>query len=183
MTSYYSIFTGKDNQYYFNLKAGNHEIILKSEGYKSEQSALNGINSVQNNCTDDLNFERETAEDGSPYFVLKAKNHQTIGVSEMYNSQQAMENGIESVKQNGVTTEIKGLSKKHINIFLNKDLYKVLSDSMTGAQILELGNFSPDKYCLFLIKGNQQDEISSDQVVPLTNGMRFRAIFNNIKFG
>jgi uncharacterized protein YegP (UPF0339 family) len=38
---------------------------------------------------------------------LKAANQQIIGKSEMYSSEQAAKNGIESVKQNCGSTEIK----------------------------------------------------------------------------
>lgn len=183
MTAYYNIFTGKDDQFYFNLKAGNNEIILQSEGYKTKQGALNGIESVQNNCSDDSNYERKIAKDGSPYFVLKATNGEPIGKSEMYSSAQAMENGIESVKSNGKTTKIKGHDDKDINIILNKKPYKVPSETLTGTQILALGGFSPSKYCLFLVKGNEQEEISPDQIVSLKNGMKFQAIVSDIKFG
>jgi uncharacterized protein len=35
--------------YYFVLKAANHEVIAKSEMYKTKQAAQNGIESVQAN--------------------------------------------------------------------------------------------------------------------------------------
>jgi len=47
---YFNLFkSDKNNEYYFNLKAGNHEIILQSEGYKAKASAENGITSVKAN--------------------------------------------------------------------------------------------------------------------------------------
>ncbi|MBL4879726.1 MAG: YegP family protein [Oleispira sp.] len=104
--AFYLLFTGKDNQYYFNLKAGNNEIILQSEGYISKQGALNGIKSVQIHCTDDRNFVKKISKDDSPFFVLRAKNNEIIGKSEMYSSTQMMLKGIESVKFNGITITI-----------------------------------------------------------------------------
>ncbi len=89
-----------DGQYMFNLKAGNGETILTSERYQSKDGALNGIESVRKNASLDERYERRTASNGAPYFVLKAANHQEIGRSEMYSSQAAMENGIASVKRN-----------------------------------------------------------------------------------
>tara|TARA_R110001592_G_scaffold284685_1_gene552997 strand:+ start:5561 stop:6112 length:552 start_codon:yes stop_codon:yes gene_type:complete len=183
MTAYYNLFTGKDDQFYFSLKAGNHEIILQSEGYQSKQGALNGIESVQVNSSDESNYERKIANDGSPYFILKAKNGEPIGKSEMYSSTQAMENGIESVKSNGKTVKVKGHEDKSINIILNKKPYKVSSETLTGSQILALGGYSSGKYCLFLVKGNEQEEVSSDETVSLKNGMKFQAIVSDIKFG
>lgn len=46
----FTLFKGKDDQYYFNLKADNGEIIAQSEGYTSKQSAENGIASVRSNA-------------------------------------------------------------------------------------------------------------------------------------
>jgi len=92
--------TGKDGKFYFNLKAANGKVILSSEGYNSRASAEAGIESVRKNSQKDANFERKTASDGSFYFILKAANGETIGKSEMYKSEQSMENGIESVKKN-----------------------------------------------------------------------------------
>jgi hypothetical protein len=89
-----------DGQYVFNLKAGNNQTILTSERYQSKDGALGGIESVRKNAPLDQRYERRTASNGDPYFVLKAANHQVIGKSEMYSSQAAMENGIESVKRN-----------------------------------------------------------------------------------
>jgi len=43
MTAKYTLFKGRDNQFYWNLKASNGEIIAQSEGYTVKQSALNGI--------------------------------------------------------------------------------------------------------------------------------------------
>lgn len=108
MAGYYVLKKAANGQYMFNLKAGNHEIILTSETYSSKAAAQNGIASVQKNSPDDANYERKTASNGSPYFVLKSPaNGQAIGRSEMYSSTSAMENGIASVKTNGPSGDIK----------------------------------------------------------------------------
>ena len=96
----FQVKTGKDGQFYFNLTAKNGQVILSSEGYKAKESCENGISSVKKNSQDDKRFERKTAKDGSPYFVLMASNGQEIGRSEMYKTKEAMENGIHSVKTN-----------------------------------------------------------------------------------
>lgn len=95
------------DQFMFNLKAGNGEVILTSERYTSKNGAKNGIESVQTNSPKDERYERKTSTSVQPYFVLKAANGEVIGRSEMYSSASAMENGIESVKRNGPTTDIR----------------------------------------------------------------------------
>ncbi|AWV07757.1 YegP family protein [Marilutibacter maris] len=95
-----------NGQFHFNLKAGNGEIILSSEMYESKDSAKNGIASVQKNCGDDDRYERAESSNGKHYFTLKAGNHQVIGQSQMYASAASRDAGIESVKNNGTTTDI-----------------------------------------------------------------------------
>ncbi len=99
----------EENQFHFNLKAKNGQIILSSEIYTSKAAAKNGIASIQKNCTDDIRYERKTAKNGKFYFNLKATNGQIIGSSQMYTSESGMENGIKSVKENAPNSEIKEL--------------------------------------------------------------------------
>lgn len=94
------ISTRKNGEFQFNLKAGNGQTILASEGYTTKAACENGIESVRKNSQDDSKFEKLTAKSGQPYFNLKAGNGQVIGNSEMYESTAARDNGIESVKKN-----------------------------------------------------------------------------------
>ena len=100
--------TGKDGQKYFNLKAGNGEIILSSEGYVNISGCKKGIASVMKNGIDAAKFEKKTAKNGKPFFTLHAVNKQVIGKSELYESEAARDNGIASVMRNagGATIEI-----------------------------------------------------------------------------
>jgi uncharacterized protein YegP (UPF0339 family) len=107
MAGYFEFKTAKNGQTFWNLKAGNHETILTSEMYTTRAAADNGMASVQKNCADENRFERREQKDGKPYFVLKAGNGQEIGRSEAYESTPSMENGIQSVMNNGTSTEVK----------------------------------------------------------------------------
>ena len=97
MAGKFEIKTGKTGKFSFNLKASNGQVILSSETYDSRKGAERGIASVKKNAGNDKRFERKTAKDGSPYFVLKAANGEPIGKSEMYKTKRSMENGIASV--------------------------------------------------------------------------------------
>ena len=95
------VITKRSNgEYQFNLKAGNGQVILASEGYAAKSSCENGIESVKKNAQDDSKFEKKTSSNGKYYFSLKASNGQIIGSSEMYESTAARDNGIESVQKN-----------------------------------------------------------------------------------
>ncbi|MFH7018456.1 YegP family protein [Flavobacterium sp. FlaQc-47] len=89
-----------NGEFQFNLKAGNGQTILSSEGYSSKSACENGIESVQKNSKDDTKFEKLESKSGKWYFNLKATNGQIIGSSEMYESVSGRDNGIESVKTN-----------------------------------------------------------------------------------
>jgi uncharacterized protein YegP (UPF0339 family) len=95
-----------NQEYQFNLKTGNGEIILTSEGYVQKASCQKGIESVKVNSQDDSRYSKRTAVNGKDYFVLKARNGEIIGKSQLYSSKTAMENGIHSVKSNAPSAEI-----------------------------------------------------------------------------
>jgi hypothetical protein len=102
----FSVKTGKDGQFYFNLKADNGQIILQSEGYTSRAGCDNGIESVRKNSGESDNYERNTSSNGKYYFTLKAGNGQVIGKSQLYESEDGMVNGIASCVKNAHNAEV-----------------------------------------------------------------------------
>jgi hypothetical protein len=109
-TGHYELKKSSNGQYHFTLKASNGEIILSSEMYASKASAENGIASVQANAPDEAQFELKTGSNEKPYFVLKAKNQQVIGTSQMYSSESAAKNGVQSVIKHGPTPHVRDLN-------------------------------------------------------------------------
>ena len=101
------VITKKANgEFQFNLKAGNGQVILASEGYTTKAACENGIESVKKNSQDNARFERLTSKNDKFYFLLKATNGQAIGSSEMYESVASRDNGIESVKKNAPDADV-----------------------------------------------------------------------------
>ena len=111
MAGCFELKTAKNGETYFNLLAGNGQIILSSEMYSSKSAALNGIASVQENAADSGQYECKESQSGKPYFVLKAKNHQVIGQSQMYESDDGCQNGMASCQSNGTTEDVKDLTE------------------------------------------------------------------------
>lgn len=99
----------KNNEFQFNLKASNGQVILSSEGYATKSSCENGIESVKTNSQNDSRFDRKTSANKF-YFNLKASNGQIIGTSEMYENASGRDNGIESVKTNAPNAEVEDKS-------------------------------------------------------------------------
>lgn len=88
------------DNYYFNLKADNGQVIMTSQGYSTKAACMNGVESVKTNAPDDGQFARKDSANNKYYFNLKAANGQIIGTSQMYESAAGRDNGIESVKSN-----------------------------------------------------------------------------------
>ena len=82
MAGKFELKKSKNDKFFFNLLAGNGQIILSSEMYETKASALNGIESVKKNAALAERYSKETGADGKAYFNLKAGNHQIIGKSQ-----------------------------------------------------------------------------------------------------
>ena len=126
MAGKFEIKKAKDGQFYFCLKAGNGEIILTSEMYRAQASAVAGIESVQKNAALDERFDRRTSTSGKPYFALRASNGQDIGRSELYESATSRDGGIESVKRNAPETS-RATIYNTLNILVEKGLLRQLT--------------------------------------------------------
>jgi uncharacterized protein len=95
-----------NGEFQFNLKAGNNQVVLTSEGYKTKSACENGIASTRKNSVDESKFDRKKSTNEKFYFNLKAANGEIIGTSEMYESNQACENGIASVQKNALDATV-----------------------------------------------------------------------------
>lgn len=102
----FEIYCDKAGEHRFRLKAGNGQIILASEGYSNKGGCENGIASVKENSQDKERFEVSETKNGGCKFNLKAGNGQVIGTSEVYESDAACENGIDSVMRNAPDADV-----------------------------------------------------------------------------
>lgn len=76
--------TNSDGQYYFDVTAGNGEVLLWSENYTGRTGALNGLLSVLDNGGIESRYTVTEGKDGKFYLGLKAANGQTIAQGEGY---------------------------------------------------------------------------------------------------
>ncbi|MEQ8908129.1 MAG: multiubiquitin domain-containing protein [Vicingaceae bacterium] len=183
-SGYYTLFVGRDNQYYFNLKAGNNEIILQSEGYESKQGALNGIESVREHCTDESNFKLLESKDDQFYFVLHARNGEPIGHSETYKSVAMAKHGIKSVMKNGKTEKIKFLEDepkvKTIVVNAKKHEWPEKEISFKEVVILAFGTFNDNgrtSYTVTYSRGHSS-KVQGSLVYNESVKVKHKMIFN-----
>jgi uncharacterized protein YegP (UPF0339 family) len=102
----FEVYNDAKGGYRFRLKATNGQVILASQGYKEKAGCANGIESVKKNAQDSARFEKLQSKSGDWYFNLKSTNGQVVGTSQMYSSEAAMDNGIESVGNNAPDAEV-----------------------------------------------------------------------------
>jgi uncharacterized protein YegP (UPF0339 family) len=103
----------KDSQYWFHLKEdGNSKIIIAStEGYKTEQGCLNGIESTKKNAPFDDNYNKVMGGDSKYYFSLRAGNYEPVSKSEGYDTAYNRDRGIENCKIEAPKAPAKKISK------------------------------------------------------------------------
>ena len=106
MPGKFEIYKDKRGEFRFRLKASNGQNILASEGYKTKAACKNGVASVMKNAAEDARYERKATKAGKHMFNLKAGNHQVIGTSESYESENARDKGIASVMKNAPGAKI-----------------------------------------------------------------------------
>lgn len=83
----------ESNEFYFTYNLDGH-IILISEGYQSESSRDNGINSVKNNLPNPQRYITKRHPDGQYFFDLRAGNNQEIATSIWFDSESDMQTAV-----------------------------------------------------------------------------------------
>jgi len=106
----FKILEAVNGEYYFNLVAGNHQIIATSETYVTRAGAEQGAETVKRVAPEAVSaqaggsgpkFESFKGSDGQTYFRLRAGNGEIVLQSEGYSSPSAAEAGIDSVESHG----------------------------------------------------------------------------------
>lgn len=93
----FALHTDVGGKYYWNLHAGNGEIVLRSQRYDSEASALNGAFSVLDNGATATRYQVLPSSNGGYYLNLTATNGQVIGTSEVYASKSNAERARDAI--------------------------------------------------------------------------------------
>ena len=73
--------------------------------------------------------------------------------------------------------------KDYKAIYVNKKKFYVKEDTLTGKEILELAGFDPNKYDLFLIRGQNSELIPDARRIEIKNDQQFNAILKSVPYG
>jgi uncharacterized protein YegP (UPF0339 family) len=111
MAARYQLYKDVAGKFRFRLRAANNRIVVVSQAYEQHEGALNGVESIQNNCTvgiEDLTVDgprmnypkyQVFLDKASEFrFRLTASNGQIIGASEGYETKESCLNGIKAVQ-------------------------------------------------------------------------------------
>lgn len=90
----------------FSFVGKDGKTALKSENYKEKRSAVNGIESVKKNCTEDSRYELKESSNGKFFYNLKAANSQVIGSSMLYASEADRAAAIAELKKDAPKAEV-----------------------------------------------------------------------------
>ena len=93
----YEVYTD-GTSYYYNLKASNGEVLIKSEAYSSKDSVLLAIEAIKRNVEVGTISVREDKH-GLYQFVLTARNHRTLVMSANYATEKRAQSASESFKR------------------------------------------------------------------------------------
>ena len=116
----YEVYTD-GTSYYYNLKASNGEILIKSEAYASKDSVLLAVEAIKRNVEVGTITVRQDKH-GLYQFVLTAKNHRTLVMSANYTTEKGAQSASESFKRFAANSpvleisEIVGSSKEEIKM-------------------------------------------------------------------
>ncbi|NUP11413.1 MAG: DUF1508 domain-containing protein [Polyangiaceae bacterium] len=107
----YEVLSTDGGEFYFNLLAGNGQVIGSSETYTTQANAERAVKTVMEvlrNPTsaaveeDGPRFETFVGADKKTYFRLRAGNGRIVVQSQGYTSKSGAQGGIDSVKTNGI---------------------------------------------------------------------------------
>ena len=100
-----SFFDEASSEHYFSFLSKG-QVLLLSEGYKTDKSRDNGINSVKKNMPLAQRYDRQQHQNGKYFFNLKAGNNQEIATSRWFDSEDAMNDTISDLLSGGVVTSL-----------------------------------------------------------------------------
>ncbi len=134
----------ENGQWYFNVKAGNHKILLTSESYTTRTGAITGALSVLENGVDPAQYAVNKTATG--YNVhLKARNGESIAFTEVY------------VSKSNATRAVSA-SVRAVTSYLDKQ-----AANTTGARVEVLFNEVTNKYRFNVHAKNGEIVLSSEQ--------------------
>ena len=94
----------KDKKFYFRLRNTKGDIVMKSQGYSTKRTCMNGIESVRKNCQVAERFDAKVARNGKHLFNIVARNGQVVATSSRWDAKRSCTTNMTSVKKGVAVT-------------------------------------------------------------------------------
>ncbi|MCB0558906.1 MAG: YegP family protein [Lewinellaceae bacterium] len=105
----FDIIFKEDKKYYFRFMDAEGQPLLFSKGYSSEKTCVNGVEATIRVAGKDEYYDLKDTKKGKCYFVLKSGNHQEIGRSRLFDTQEQLEAQMKLLKSINVDVPRYGL--------------------------------------------------------------------------
>ena len=96
----------KDKKHYFRLKNNSGDVVLKSQGYSTKRTCMNGIQSVKKNTQVAERFAPQQTKSGKQWFNVVARNGQVVATSQRWDNARKCKSQITSVKKGAVKAKV-----------------------------------------------------------------------------
>ena len=176
----YEVYTD-GSSYYYNLKASNGELLIKSEAYASKDSVLLAIEAIKRNIEVGTISVREDKH-GLYQFVLTAKNHRILVMSANYSTEKRAQSASESFKRFAATSPV-----VEIEEIVESDKEEVKLEDVVDKKGGRLGVLSNENGFYYVLKAsNGEVLVTSDYFKLETSALnamaRFKEAVVNGKF-
>jgi hypothetical protein len=101
----------RDKKHYFRLRNNKGEIVMKSQGYSTKRTCINGIESVRKNSQVPERFDAKVAKNGKHHFNIIARNGQVVATSSRWDVQKECKTTMTSVKKAAVKAAVEMVAK------------------------------------------------------------------------
>ena len=167
--------------YYYNLKASNGELLIKSEAYVSKDSVLLAIEAIKRNIEAGTISVREDKH-GLYQFVLTAKNHRILVMSANYSTEKRAQSASESFKRFAATSPV-----VEIEEIIESDREEVKPENVVDKKGGRLGVLSNENGYYYVLKASNGEVLVTSEYFKLEtsalNAMaRFKEAVANGKF-
>ncbi|WP_460928091.1 DUF1508 domain-containing protein [Pseudomonas sp. MC6] len=99
----YEIKKSSNGNYYYTLKAPNHETVVVGEQLTNYNDVKSAIKQSMSSSSRADKIIKRLSSSGKPYFNLVAENGAILGSSQLYSSDASLERGIESIRKYGTS--------------------------------------------------------------------------------
>lgn len=99
----YEIKKSSNGNYYYTLKAPNHETVVVGEQLTNYNDVKSAIQQSMSSSSRADKIIKRLSSSGKPYFNLVAENGAILGSSQLYSSDASLERGIESIRKYGTS--------------------------------------------------------------------------------